>query len=61
MVSRVEFTLDHEPKGFRVVDGIYTEIMRRIHGETDYTNGEIEKVGRLCVISSLQKTRLTSL
>lgn len=46
--SNVKFT-EEEPKDFRAVDEIYTEIMRRLHGETYYTNEEIRKQGKITI------------
>lgn len=54
--SDVSFT-EEEPKTFRVVDGVYTEIMRRLHGETEYTNVEIKKTGKITIFFFLIKKR----
>lgn len=42
------------------MDGVYTEIMRRLHGETEYTNVEIKKTGKITIFFFFnKKTRLT--
>lgn len=47
--SDVTFTEREEPKNFRAGDEIYTEIMRRLHGETDYTNERIREEGKITI------------